>query len=171
MRKRILVVLVVLSFIFMVPIKSMSYAVPADSVEEKHKTTSACVSPEVTYAMEALGGLVGAYSGYLIGFGISINVMFGLYSIPERERQGWFFTDLFICRPLSGLGAAIGTSFVGLFFKPKGSFTGALIGSALGVAAGTLLQFWYDPSFWYLIYPCASAGAVLGYNYKTFFGQ
>jgi hypothetical protein len=149
---------------------SMRYAVTGDSVQKQHRSTSACILQEVIYATEGLGGLVGAFSrGYCIGFCISGMVMYGLYSIPEREGQGWYFTDLFISRPLTAIGAATGTSFVGICLNQKGSFTGALIGSALGVAAGTLLQFWYDPSFWYLHYPCASIGAVLGYNYERFF--
>jgi len=155
MRKRIIIALFVLIFVSMMPIKSMSHGVPADSIEGKHKTTSVCILQEAIYATELLSGLVGAYLGSMTGLGIA--------GVPMSETSRFL-----IYYPMTAIGAATGTSFVGICLNQKASFPGALIGSALGVAAVVLCKDILPPlSFC----PCASIGAVLGYNYKTFFGK
>jgi hypothetical protein len=162
---------------------SMKHAVLANNAEWKHKTPSTSISQwlghtstdmsEAVYTIELLGGLVGAYSiGYYGGLIISCIVAQLFASDDTYPEVLLGRVGPFIYPPATAVGAATGTSFVGLCLNQKGSFTGALIGSALGAAVGTFIQFGYDSSLlWHLMFPCASIGAVLGYNYKTFFGK
>ena len=153
---------------------SMKHAVLTNSAEWKHKTTSRSISQGcigmtgAVYMTELLGGLVGAY---LMGYygGLYISIVAAQLLAPAYDT----YPEVLVCRvfsfinpPAAAVGAATATTYTGIILNQKGSFAGALIGSALGVAVGTFICFGYDSSLlWHLRFPCASIGAVLGYNY------
>jgi hypothetical protein len=162
MRSRIIVVLFILIFVFIVPMKSPSYGVPADSVEKKHKSTTTCILKQTAiYGVEQLGGLVGNYATGMWYFCMWMRVV--IARVEENYWQGFS-----ISMPLT---TAPGTWFTGKILKQKGSFTGALIGSTIGTAAwaipaelGYLKGSEYTDAgspLWY-----TSIGSVIGYNYR-----
>ena len=201
MRKRITGAFVLI-FVFIGPTKSFSYIVSANSIGEKYKTRSAnilrgllghttiCMTEGLSevprsslyndidkqkvlicssqglrrtgiYMVEQASGWTGAWAGTWIARCI----------IPPEGRPNVLMAFSTIM-----MGTTASTVGTGKILGQEGSFTGALIGSALGsvIAYGSIFIPHpfnpYDrPEFFPHLYlpPFISMGAVMGYNYEA----
>lgn len=189
MRNRIVATPFALILVFTMPIKSASYAVPTNNIiEEKYNTTSRSISQALgrtaIYAMEELSGLIGTCVGSWSG--IFITAVMGYVLLPrlgfdiEPESETYrTYSAFFIYYPMTATGAATGTTCTGKILRQKGSFTGALIGSALVITAVAFPEYlahkyhlnddiFESPWLELLFFPSIGTGAVIGYNYELF---
>lgn len=161
MRDRI-VILFILIFAFIVPIKSAGDAIPADSIEKEHEAVATRILQHTTiYLTEGLSGFsVTACGSYVWLWTIFMAYESGI----DDELHDWGQKFYYIGMPI---GTAMGTWYMGELLSQKGSLAGALIGAAFGAAIGIRLSKRKPgqeclPLEWW----CASVGATIGFNYK-----